>query len=470
MSWLKNIWALSIIFICIFSTGLGIYYFNKPEKMNILILSACSLRADRIGLYGGLSKTPYLDKAATNSYVFNNAYAALSWSNVADFLSSLTISELQQDGYTAIGRPWSAEHFLPHTDYSKIAPFLIITPHPTSLIRPMPSTYRSDLAAIKVKILDRANWPFLIEVHNKMMHYPYGGEFYQKIRISNMISENSKAYIKDYSINYKKYPERLPLGMTFMETSVMLEEIISVFNLKNKAAKKVRISKDELHFVGVLNNKMILNNWQKSKYFARDLEVIKEMYDVRMNIFDESIKEILNFYDNSELAKNTVLIFTGDHGEGLFEHGYLVHGETVFDEMIRFPLFIKFPGQTASFKMDDQFFQQSIYKIIKKIMAGELNQTNFESFIKTAAASPFIFSRNCANDIKSLRYKNEWKLMQNLKTDKSYLFDLKNDPSELIDVHDKNPDMAVFLLEKISAVAATQVKNKLLDYCTEENN
>jgi choline-sulfatase len=36
--------------------------------------------------------------------------------------------------------------------------------------------------------------------------------------------------------------------------------------------------------------------------------------------------------------------FTSDHGEELFDHGYLLHGQSVYDELLSVPLWIKAPG------------------------------------------------------------------------------------------------------------------------------
>lgn len=36
--------------------------------------------------------------------------------------------------------------------------------------------------------------------------------------------------------------------------------------------------------------------------------------------------------------------FTSDHGEELFDHGYLLHGQSVYDELLSVPLWLKAPG------------------------------------------------------------------------------------------------------------------------------
>ncbi|MCR5381839.1 MAG: sulfatase-like hydrolase/transferase [Lentisphaeria bacterium] len=52
--------------------------------------------------------------------------------------------------------------------------------------------------------------------------------------------------------------------------------------------------------------------------------------------------------DDPELRDNTIVVFTGDHGEEFFEKGRLGHNSTFSEEQIRIPLIIKLPGATPS--------------------------------------------------------------------------------------------------------------------------
>ena len=192
------------------------------------------------------------------------------------------------------------------------------------------------------------------------------------------------------------------------------------------------------------------------------------MYDLRLNMLDESFKEIINLYGDKKLAENTVVIFTGDHGEAFFEHGLMIHGESVFDEMIKFPLFVKFPGQNKGIKIDQQFFQGGIAVMVQKIMSGELNKDNFEDLIKKKYSYPLIYSRTCSNDLRSLRYKNEWKYIIDLKKDKRFLYDLKNDPNETQDVFTARPEMTAFLEENYIAMNSNQGPAQQFHYCNDE--
>ena len=41
---------------------------------------------------------------------------------------------------------------------------------------------------------------------------------------------------------------------------------------------------------------------------------------------------------------DALVVFLADHGEEFLDHGLWLHGRSLFDELIRVPLVVKFPG------------------------------------------------------------------------------------------------------------------------------
>jgi arylsulfatase A-like enzyme len=46
--------------------------------------------------------------------------------------------------------------------------------------------------------------------------------------------------------------------------------------------------------------------------------------------------------------ENTIVIFTGDHGEEFWEHDTWAHGKSVYEPAVRVPLFIAAPGESPA--------------------------------------------------------------------------------------------------------------------------
>ncbi len=68
-------------------------------------------------------------------------------------------------------------------------------------------------------------------------------------------------------------------------------------------------------------------------------------YDSEIHYTDEHLKEMFNLF---KWEQNTLLIVTSDHGEGLWDHGRMGHGNSLYREEIQVPLLIYFPGGKVS--------------------------------------------------------------------------------------------------------------------------
>jgi arylsulfatase A-like enzyme len=76
----------------------------------------------------------------------------------------------------------------------------------------------------------------------------------------------------------------------------------------------------------------------------RDLEFLTAFYDAGVRYVDEhGLGPLLAALDELDLADETLLVLTADHGEEIFEHGSVLHGYP-YDETARVPLVFRGPG------------------------------------------------------------------------------------------------------------------------------
>jgi hypothetical protein len=474
---IKNSVFIILLISVSLEVGWKIYDHFRVRKYNILIVSTCSLSYNRVG-YNGTNNTPNIDQLASNSFIIDNAITDMSWSNVSGFLSKLTNANLKLYGYHAIGNPWSFEEESWQQLKKDTPTYYFRTPDSDRETGEKTSSYQDDINEVKKRVLDKKNWPFVLDLHTKVLHLPYGGPFYRSLvrtkeepkkskPIRYMVSPEVTDYINEYIDNMDKYPERIPFSIFLgSKRKDFKDEIIKMINFDKYTADSLRSTNAKnFHYIGIVNNRSVLDQWHKSKYFAKDVEVIKQIYDARLKVYDESLKDLLNYYHDPDFEKNTIIIFTGDHGEAFFEHDYMTHGETVFDEMIRFPLFIKFPGQQQGEHLKPQFYQEGISEIVEKIIKGELKEANFKEYLLKKGAKDFIFSRNCANDLHSIRYQNKWKLVWDLKKNIKSLYDLVLDPQEKINVYGQHLDVEAIIEENYLDTIKVQSENKMLHKC-----
>ncbi len=75
-----------------------------------------------------------------------------------------------------------------------------------------------------------------------------------------------------------------------------------------------------------------------------DLDRLQLLYDEEILAFDRQLGRLVSFLRARGLLQQTVVVVTADHGEEFLEHGGLGHGHTLYDELLRVPLLVRFPG------------------------------------------------------------------------------------------------------------------------------
>lgn len=79
-----------------------------------------------------------------------------------------------------------------------------------------------------------------------------------------------------------------------------------------------------------------------------DIARIRGLYAGAVASCDADLAPLLEALRRADPSgQNTVLAVTSDHGEELFEHGGVLHGYTLYEEMLRIPLLLWAPGRVA---------------------------------------------------------------------------------------------------------------------------
>jgi len=81
---------------------------------------------------------------------------------------------------------------------------------------------------------------------------------------------------------------------------------------------------------------------------SRDLNHDVALYDGEIAWVDANIGTILETLRRLGIDDNTIVAITSDHGEEFLEHGQAAHYKTLYDEVLRVPLVIRYPGHVFS--------------------------------------------------------------------------------------------------------------------------
>lgn len=75
--------------------------------------------------------------------------------------------------------------------------------------------------------------------------------------------------------------------------------------------------------------------------FKRD---IVDCYDACIRTFDSGFERFIDYLKKKKMYDNAMIVFLSDHGEEFHDHGKWGHNHTLYNELLRAPLIIKFPA------------------------------------------------------------------------------------------------------------------------------
>lgn len=92
----------------------------------------------------------------------------------------------------------------------------------------------------------------------------------------------------------------------------------------------------------------VTGTWEKDK-LKRDWNKesaadLLSLYHAELAFTDDYVGRLFASIDALGLGEDTLIILVADHGEEFFEHGRWGHQRTLFDEVVRVPLIMRWPG------------------------------------------------------------------------------------------------------------------------------
>lgn len=79
-------------------------------------------------------------------------------------------------------------------------------------------------------------------------------------------------------------------------------------------------------------------------------EQMRRLYDGEVAEVDAAIGGVLDELDELGLTASTIVLCVSDHGEEFWEHSGVEHGRTVYEEVVRVPVLLRWPGRVPAGK------------------------------------------------------------------------------------------------------------------------
>lgn len=229
-------------------------------------------------------------------------------------------------------------------------------------------------------------------------------------------------------------------------------------------------------------------------YSEKDVSEVRDLYDGAIVYADDNVGRVLDTVDELGLRSSTVVAVTGDHGEAFGEHElHFTHDFTLYDEVLRVPLVIRYPGVVEP---GTEIGQQVRVMDLAPTLVELADLTPFTDIdatsllpLLTARSLPFLdayaesaprrpmFPEHDRVHFDGNRGKwrmlrtDRWKLIRIPHPDGDIheLYDLENDPDELHDLFDEFPGEAGKLVPRLEALMAADPERNA-DHSGEESD
>jgi len=299
---------------------------QRAATPNILCVVIDTLRADRVGWYGGARRlTPFLDVVAAHSTVFWNAYAQSSWTNpsVASLLTSRYQSQHGVDNFGSI---------LPDGEVT----------FPEVLQQ---RGYATAGFTANPLIPKRLGYGQGFEQY-LVLHGKFGEERdpaldpWQNMEIkerAERLNRESLAWLDTFASSGAPRPAFLYLQYMephypYAPPADLLERMLS----RHGDPERARTVLAELR-------QRPRDQWTQPGEEA--LAVVQDLYDAEVMSLDGRLKELFEALQQRGFLQDAIVVITADHGDEFMEHGRMQHGSSLYGEVIHVPLLIWISGQ-----------------------------------------------------------------------------------------------------------------------------
>jgi arylsulfatase A-like enzyme len=307
---------------------------DEPEVLNgpnIVVVSIDSLRQDHLGCYGYVKPTsPFIDRLASEGVRFETALSTTSWtlpSHAAMFTGMFDSAHGLVDNGLSLGDDHSTlAEVLRDGGYRTAGFFGGPYLHPTFGLGQGFDHYQSCMTTIA----DGASG----EDVRKFSRAPIGASH------RDITGPRTLEQVSRWLAQTPDEPDR-PFFLFVHLWDVHYDYI---------PPEEYAVLFTDPAYDGEVDGKnfaRIVGEQRKLK--AKERNHIIALYDAEIRFTDDVVGRILK-----QVPEDTLIVITADHGEEFYEHGRWGHQGSLFDEQVRVPLIVHWPGHFEPRVVPDQ--------------------------------------------------------------------------------------------------------------------
>lgn len=170
------------------------------------------------------------------------------------------------------------------------------------------------------------------------------------------------------------------------------------------------------------------------------LKNIMANYYGTISHIDHYVGKFIEVLKEKNLYKDTLIIYTSDHGEYLGFHHMILKSNNMYDPLVKVPLIIKYPKEYLE-NNESQMLVNNIDIAPTILDVAGITKNQFmagDSLLQLKDDRDFVYTEDGWGEAYMIR-SNKYKLLLRKDDSKSLFFDLEADPLELNNLyHDEN--------------------------------
>ena len=183
---------------------------------------------------------------------------------------------------------------------------------------------------------------------------------------------------------------------------------------------------------------------------GHDSQRIRAAYYAMVEHIDHEVGRMLAALDETDQRENTVVVFMSDHGEMLGDHGLFLKGPHFYDEAVRVPLVLSWPGRIKTGLRSDALVEltdlaptlmeccglspepQMQGKSLRRILTGEADPSAHREQVFCEYYNSWTHPRSYGTMLRTRREK----IVVYHGAERGELYDLEADPDEFENLWD----------------------------------
>ncbi len=282
-----------------------------PGLPDVVIITLDAWRADKLGPRAeGPSLTPNIDRFAKDAYVFTYCRSQASWTSPS--LGTLHTGQYPMVHYATADRPLG-------------------TSQPTL-----------------AEILRDAGYDTRAVVANRLCHrgsgLARGFDDYLYWDQNELVCKSGYYETYFYYLENRIYEKRnTRVGVKDNHTTVITDHLVRILSEKRRRPLFLWTHYLDPHcpyspppeYVAAADRRLIDRFAHGDKKRA---DVLERMYDGEIRYVDDELARVF-----AVTPEDALVVISSDHGEEFWEHGRYDHGKTLYEEVIRVPLVVRYP-------------------------------------------------------------------------------------------------------------------------------